>query len=234
METSFLYFQQLAEDNLNRYERNLGTIDHKGQAKLAQATVMIVGLGGLGGYVLESMARIGIGSIIGVDQDVLEETNLNRQILALSSNIGKAKTEAARERVSAINPQIQFTGFKTNFEALEPEVFKSAQLIFDGLDTLPARKKLLHICQTVKKPLIHGAIAGWCGQVGVINSNFENLFNRQTEGIESKLGNLAFTAGFTANLMVAKAVPILLEEEKAENYLVFFDLRNDDFEKIKF
>ena len=91
----------LKNNRLLRTEMLLGSA---GMQKLKNASVMIIGLGAVGGYALEAVARAGVGHLVLVDFDVFEESNINRQILALSSTLGRKKTEVAAERVQQINP----------------------------------------------------------------------------------------------------------------------------------
>ena len=88
-----------------RFMRTETLLGKDGVKKLRQSCVMMVGLGAVGGYALEAIARSGVGKLILVDFDVFEESNINRQILALTSTLGKKKTEAAAERVLQINPE---------------------------------------------------------------------------------------------------------------------------------
>ena len=93
-----------------RYHRNLGVISPAEQVKLLQSKIAIIGAGGLGGTVLELLARMGIGELIIVDKDVMGDSNLNRQILSTENNLGKSKTEIAVKRVKEINSSIEITG----------------------------------------------------------------------------------------------------------------------------
>lgn len=94
---------------MDRYLRNIGAISAEEQQMLRQCSVCIVGLGGLGGYILEFAARLGIGSITGIDFDRFETSNLNRQLLSASGNIGSEKAAAAKQRVQAVNNEVRFT-----------------------------------------------------------------------------------------------------------------------------
>jgi molybdopterin/thiamine biosynthesis adenylyltransferase len=220
-----------------RYSRNIGTLGVEGQIKLLQSHVVIVGLGGLGGYILENCARLGVGKITGIDRDSFEENNLNRQILAASDTIGKTKTVEAARRVAMINPNLQFTGRATRFENLPRDLFNECDLVFDCLDRLDTRRELALRCTVSGKTLIHGAIAGWCGQAGIVppgNKILEQISKNHTQGIEKDLGNLPFTAAFAASMMIAKAIPLLLKEKEPKVELQFFDLRHGDWETIGF
>ena len=91
-------------NEMKRFVRTEALLGKEKMENLYKSTVMIIGLGAVGGYVLEGMARAGIGHLILVDFDSFDETNINRQILALTSTLGRKKTEVAKERVAEINP----------------------------------------------------------------------------------------------------------------------------------
>lgn len=120
---------------LLRTEMLLG---REGMQKLKDATVMIVGLGAVGGYALEAVARAGVGHLVLVDFDVFEESNINRQILALGSTIGRKKTEVARERVREINPdcRVEIVDMFVNAETLPALLERKVDYVIDAIDAL--------------------------------------------------------------------------------------------------
>jgi len=149
------------------YIRNIATLGFDGQKKLLESSIIIVGLGGLGGHVLEQAGRMGIGRIICCDHDVFEETNLNRQILSNADNLGKSKVDTARERVAGINSGIDFVGFSGKFQDMDKGSWKQANVVFDCLDNIDDRFILAERCAREGVELVHGAVAGWCGQVEI-------------------------------------------------------------------
>src|SRR6185369_11130027 len=105
------------------------------------------GCGGLGGYIIEQLARLGVGELVVVDPDVFEEHNLNRQILSSLDNLGKSKVAAAVERVGAINPAVTVTPFEMAFcTANGPELLAGTRLVVDALDNIPTRLDLAEVC----------------------------------------------------------------------------------------
>ena len=220
-----------------RYLRNLGTFSYAGQLKLLESTVVLVGLGGLGGQLLEQLGRVGVGEIIAADPDVFEETNLNRQLLSNEANLGKQKTNEAKERLEKINKAVEFTGFQSRLDELPDEVWEKADLVFDCLDNIDDRLVLAKKCSTSNCPLVHGAIAGWYGEVGVIwpgSKVLEKHYQGQNEGLEKELGTPPFTAAVAANLMGAKGCQILMgKHQSRQSTIQFFDLLEDDWENIQ-
>lgn len=220
-----------------RYLRNLGTFSYAGQLKLLESTVVLVGLGGLGGQLIEQLGRMGIGEIIAVDPDVFDETNLNRQLLSNEANLGKEKTYEAKERLEKINKAVEFTGFQCRFDELPDDVWDKADIVFDCMDNIDDRLALAQKCSASNCPLVHGAIAGWYGEVGVIWPGSEMLqkhYQGQHEGLEKELGTPPFTAAAAASLMAAKGCQILIGKHKSkQSTMHFFDLLEDDWENIR-
>ncbi len=122
----------------NRFMRTKLLLGETGIQKLHNATVMIIGLGAVGGYALEALARSGVGRFILVDFDVFDETNINRQILALSSTIGEKKIEAAKKRVLDINPhcQVVLKDLFVNSDTLEDLLAEKVDFVVDAIDAL--------------------------------------------------------------------------------------------------
>lgn len=146
-----------------------------------------------------------------------------------------------RRRSSAqarINPAVEFTGRAVPFEDLGEEFLRDCRLAFDCLDSIPARRVLAERCTAAGVVLVHGAIAGWCGQVGICppgSDMLEKIYAGEKRGIEQQLGNLPFTAAVAANLMVARAIPLLLGRQgPSRPRLQFFDLLEGDWETIEF
>ena len=173
---------------------------------------MVIGLGGLGGCVLEQIARAGVGTIIGVDPDVFDQTNLNRQLLSTENTLGQKKADIAEKRVREINGAVDFTAHACKLQDLPDDLWQGASLVFDCLDNIPDRLLLADKCAHADCTLIHGAIAGWYAQVAVVapsSKMLEKYYQGQTEGMEKELGTPASTAMMTACIMAAKAVHVL-------------------------
>lgn len=109
-------------EDLERYQRNLGTLGLDGQRTLFSSRIVIVGLGGLGGYVLEQMTRAGVGHITGIDPDVFEPSNLNRQLLSDVNSLGVSKVERAKQRIQQVRPETVFLGIKKHHIEAHEEV----------------------------------------------------------------------------------------------------------------
>lgn len=152
-----------------RYARNLHAFSLAEQARLLGATVALVGLGGLGGGLLECLVRSGVGTVRGADGDVFEETNLNRQLLSDLSAVGVSKAATAAARAAAVNPSVDFVahdGFldKDGFSAL----LDGADLAVDALGGLTDRPALAAAARERRIPLVTGAVAGYTGIVATV------------------------------------------------------------------
>lgn len=131
--------------DLSRSEMLLGK---EAVEKLKSSHVAVFGLGGVGSYVSEALARSGIGTLTLVDDDVISESNVNRQLFALSSTVGLAKTEVAKARLTDINPQLNVCGMKERFDDTTQHLFdfSSFDYVVDAIDTVSSKLLLAEIC----------------------------------------------------------------------------------------
>ena len=200
-----------------RYLRSLGTVGWEGQANLLRSTVAVVGLGGLGGSVVEGLARMGVGRLIVVDGDVFLDHNLNRQVLSAEAGLGLLKAEVARARVAQINAAVEVIvhSEEATRENL-PRLLEGAEVVVDALDRLPTRLMLQEVAQEMGIPMVHGAIAGYFGQVMTIFPGDEGLRalygggSVPQQGIEVQLGCPAATPMMVAAWQVQEVLKILL------------------------
>ena len=218
-----------------RYARNLGTIGLEGQAKLLRATVAVVGLGGLGGYITEALARMGVGRLILIDGDVFEEHNLNRQILSAEARLGVHKAQAARQRVAEINGAVEAIphAVELTHENL-PRLLEGAEVVVDGLDRLPTRLVLQEGAQALGIPMVHGSIAGFLGQVMTVfpgDPGLRSLYGEPgdlpEQGLEAQLGTPAATPMAVAAWEAQEVVKILLKRgELLRHQLLVMDMES--------
>ena len=218
----------------NRYLRNLGAITEADCLLLQKKTALVVGCGGLGGYLMEYLARIGIGTIRCVDGDVFDETNLNRQILATMDTIGKPKALAAQARLQLVNPSVTVEPTyafldKTN----APELIRGCDVVLDALDNIPTRKLLADACAQANVPYIFGAISGWVAQAGISMPGDQMIQTLYPEGITIKDKSvLSFTPAMCAAMQAALCVSLLLGHPVETGKLHYFDLFCEEYEKI--
>lgn len=222
-----------------RYQRNRRTISTAEQLRLFRSRVVIVGAGGLGGYVVEELARLGVGTLVVADPDTFEEHNLNRQLLASPANLGVPKVEAAVERVGRINPAVRVVPLRSAFSRENgADLLSGADVAVDALDTVTARVELARACRELGIPMVHGAIAGWYGQMatqmpGEDITPFIYPTGNEPKGVETKLGNPSFTPAVVASLQVAEVCKILLGQGRCLNRrMLFLNLLEVEFEEV--
>jgi molybdopterin/thiamine biosynthesis adenylyltransferase len=159
----------LSPRELERYKRQISLFGQEGQEKLKDAKVFIAGAGGLGSPVSIYLAVAGVGTIVLADKDVVELTNLNRQILHYDSDIGKKKTRSAMEKLSQLNPDIHVNVIDTTIdEGNVTSLVGDADGIVDAVDNFPTRYLLNETALEKNIPLFHGAIRGLFGQATTI------------------------------------------------------------------
>ncbi len=199
-----------------RYQRNRTIIDVGNQLVLFRSSVAVIGCGGLGGYVVEELARLGVGRIVVIDPDVFEEHNLNRQLFSTPENLGTAKVAAAAGRIAAVNPAVAVVPVQAAFS---PEngagLLEGCQVVVDALDSIQVRLELAEVCTELNLPLVHGAIAGWFGHVATQlpgDDTVQTIYRAWTggKGVEQTLGNPSFTPAVVASLEVAEVCKLLL------------------------
>ncbi len=158
---------KLREDQIERYSRQiiLPNIGGKGQEKLLNAKVLIIGAGGLGSPCALYLASAGIGTIGIVDSDKVEINNLQRQILHSNKNVGKAKVESAKERMVGINPDVKVITYNLRLTSENIlDIIQDYDIIVDGSDNFPTRYLINDACVLSGRPLSHGGIFRFDGQ----------------------------------------------------------------------
>jgi sulfur-carrier protein adenylyltransferase/sulfurtransferase len=160
----------LTNEEILRYSRHLimPEVGMEGQLKLKNAKVLLIGTGGLGAPLGLYLAAAGVGKLGLVDFDIVDFTNLQRQVTFGSADVGKAKTEAARNRLSSLNPDIHIDTFETKLTSENAlELFKDFDIIVDGTDNFPTRYLVNDACILLGKPNVYGSIFRFEGQVTV-------------------------------------------------------------------
>ena len=154
---------------MERYDRQLRILGEEGQEKLRSATVAVVGLGGLGSIITYYLAAAGVGKLIVIDDGLVELSNLNRQILYTTSDIGLPKAYIAAARLKALNPEVEVVPYQAR---LAPDnagkLLGEADILVDGLDNWESRLILNRYAVEKGKPLVHGAVQGFYAQVTTV------------------------------------------------------------------
>ncbi|UUV18912.1 HesA/MoeB/ThiF family protein [Fusobacteria bacterium ZRK30] len=221
---------------MDRYSRNKKMISTDEQKKLSESTVVILGVGGLGGYVLEMLARIGVGKLLLVDFDKFEVSNLNRQIISTEDNLGLLKVEEAKKRVEIINPEIKVVAVNKKISDHNIDgIIKGADIVVDALDSSRLKRVVEKSCAKNKIPMVHGAIGGWIAQVAVIMPG-DFILDKIYSGddLENKMGNPSFTPALAASIQVGEVIKFLLNKgELLNNEVLYIDLEYNSFTRLK-
>lgn len=217
-----------------RDQKNLDTVTKDEMLLIKTKTVAIIGAGGLGGYVIETCARFGIGHLKIVDYDVFDESNLNRQLTSCESNLGLSKVIEAKRRINSINSEVQVTAIEDRFTyAKGLEWFKDVDIVIDCLDNVESRFELEDCCNELNKPLIHGAVGGWNGQVITVlpgDNILRNIYGTDSTNYPV-VGAASFIPATIASYQVGECIKVLLNKGNIlHRKMMYFDLlHNENF-----
>ncbi len=151
----------------SRYERQI-LLKEWDQQKIRNGKVFIAGMGALGCVVALDLVLMGIGKLIICDFDTIEKSNLSRQMLFQESDINKSKVTVAQKYLIDLNPDVEIIAFNKEIQEVNPKIYEESDVIVDGLDTFEARRWLNSISVDKNKPLVHGGMYGWLGNVQVV------------------------------------------------------------------
>ncbi len=164
--------RKLSKEEIQRYSRHLimPEVGMDGQLKLARAKVLMIGAGGLGAPLGLYLAAAGVGRLGIVDFDVVDFTNLQRQITFSTSDVGRPKIQAAKERLAGLNPQIRIDTYETRLTSDNAlDLFRDYDIVVDGTDNFPTRYLVNDACVLLGKPNVYGSIFRFEGQATVFN-----------------------------------------------------------------
>ncbi|UIJ37514.1 ThiF family adenylyltransferase [Desulfobaculum bizertense] len=219
------------------YVRNFNSIDIQGQINLLSSKLALVGLGGLGGLLIETFARMGVGHIEAADGDSFEESNLNRQLLSSSQRIRLSKARSASLRVVTINPAIDCAA---HAEFVTEDSLRAmchgASVLVDALGGLDNRQLLQDVATEFNIPLVTAGMAGFSGYVATVLPGQPGpaSFFGSGSAAEDSLGTPAPAVYTAASLQAAEVMRILAGQAPAlDNRMLLFDLNDMSFEKIQ-
>lgn len=207
--------------DIDRYARQLilPEVGGAGQKKLKGARVLLVGAGGLGSPAALYLAAAGVGTLVLVDDDLVDLTNLQRQILHFTPDVGKAKVQSAREKLVALNPGVKVLAKKARFTpANAARLMAGCDLVLDGSDNFDTRYAVNAACSAQGIPLVWGAVLRWEGQIMTVfpdkTACYQCLFPEPPDPALaqscSNAGIMGSVAGTVGTLMATEALKILL------------------------
>ena len=237
--------KDLNEKQQQRYLRNiiLPEISELGQKKILDSKVLVVGAGGLGSPVLFYLAAAGVGNIGVIDDDVIELSNLQRQIIHNEKGLGSSKVESAKQRISELNSEVnlQIFSLRANPQNLK-EIIANYDFILDATDNFYSRFLINEVAHQAKKPLIFAAVKGFLGQISVFKSYQKNnpcyaCFNPNIVDENFSLplaekGILGSVAGTIGSLQATTTIREILQiGESLVGKILLFDFLKNDFRK---
>ena len=239
-------FNFLSSDEEERYQKHLTLKDigYEGQLNLKNSSVLCIGAGGLGSSVLLYLAATGIGKIGIVDNDHVEKSNLQRQIIHETNTVGNLKIDSARERIKKLNPNCELLTFK---ERVNPknalEIIREFDIICDCSDNFGTRYLINDACVILNKPLVFGSVQGFEGQVSVfnLNKNSPNLRDLLPESPAknavpscAEYGVVGVSTGIIGILQVNEIIKIILKKGNVlDGKILIFDLLNISMKKLQ-
>ena len=232
-----------SKDEIMRYSKHLmlPEIAMKGQQKIKTARVLVIGAGGLGCPILQYLAAMGVGTIGIVDFDKVELSNLHRQILYTTDDIGKSKAPTAAQKITTANPHVSCIVFNGLIqESNASEIISQFDIIVDGSDNFLTRYLVNDICLKLNKPLVYGSILKSEGQIAVFNynggKNLRDIYpeppNPEDVPSCSENGVAGFVPGIIG-LYMANAVIQLILNTYSEQSLLLFDMNHFSISKLK-
>jgi len=236
----------LTNDEKARYARHLilPQVGEMGQKKIKSASVLVVGAGGLGSPVLMYLAAAGIGKIGIIDDDKIELTNLQRQIIHSTSSIGELKTESAKKRINQINPEIIVEIFDTRLTIENAkEIINRYDVIVDGTDNFATRYTISDCCEILGKPWVFGSIHRFEGQVSVFNlngsPNYRDLFPKapppELAPNCAEAGVLGVLPGIIGSFQANEVLKIILEMDGIlDSELLLIDTQTMNIRKLRY
>ena len=217
-----------------RYQRNIPALTEEECRILQSKCILVVGCGGLGGYIIDQLCRIGVGVLRLADGDVFEETNLNRQLLSEIPLLGVNKAKAAADYVRRVNSGVSVEAVEAFMTAENVRsLIDGCDAVIDALDSISARRLLADACSDAGIPYVYGAIQGWVAQAGISmpgDGLIRKLFPEEVEITDKSV--LCFTPALCASMQTALCVKLLTGRKVDTGTVYYFDLLNQEFETI--
>jgi len=235
----------LSSHELQRYSRHLllKEVGHEGQARLKQARVLLIGAGGLGAPVGQYLAAAGVGRLVIIDDDLVDVSNLQRQVIFNTDDIGQPKSLVASRRLRALNPHIEVEGIQARFSATNAaELVRQCDLVVDATDNFPTRFLANDACVLAGKPYVFGAVFRFDGQLSVFNFRggpcYRCLFPAPPKAGTvpncAEGGVLGVLPGIVGTMQANEALKIILQcGDVASGRLILFDALATAFHSIK-
>lgn len=228
----------LSEKEEERYSRHLmlQEVGKQGQEKIKNAKVLVVGAGGLGSPVLLYLVAAGVGHIGIVDDDVVSESNLQRQVLYDSLCLGEAKVNAAARKLEALNPYARIVPMQQRLDSKNAlRIISEYDVVVDATDNLLSRYVINDACVECHKPFVYGSICEFDGQISVFNYNngptYRDLYEYHDEikDFKQPLGVIGALPGVIGSMQAAETIKIILGTTTLSGKLLLINLLDNTF-----
>ena len=233
----------LSEEQIERYSRHiiLQDVGGEGQEKILNSKVLIIGTGGLGAPAALYLAAAGVGNLGIIDSDVVDLSNLQRQVIHFTPDVGKPKVESAKEKIAQINPDVSVNAIHDLFRADNAlDIIKEYDFIIDGTDNFPAKFLINDACVMGKKPFSHGGILRFDGQTMTYvpgSASYRCVFNGPPPPNSvptcSQAGVFGAIAGMLGTIQAAEALKYIVGKgDLLTNRLLIFDALKMNFRTV--
>ena len=235
----------MEDQELLRYSKQimLPQVDVEGQQKIMDSTVLIIGMGGLGSPTALYLAAAGVGHLVIADFDQVELSNLQRQIIHQTKDIGDDKVNSAKNKLTELNPEIKVTIANELIHTDNlSDLIQGVDIVLDGTDNFESRFEINKVCVENKKPLISAAVVRFEGQVSVFKGHekdqpcYQCLYSEEGEENESCIDNgvLAPVAGLIGTIQALQAIKVILNlGDQLSGSLLLVDALDLSFRKVK-
>lgn len=235
----------LSKEEFKRYQKQIMLDDMgiNGQIKLKQSKVAVIGAGGLGCPVLQYLTAVGVGTIGVIDFDTVEESNLHRQVLYSTTDVGKPKVEIAIQKLSQQNPFITLVPHPVLLNEENAEsILSQYDIVVDGCDNFATRYIANDVCVKLNKPLVYGSILGYEGQLAVFNyknsKHLRDLFPEPPNAEDvpncSENGVLGTVPAIIGSMMAQETIHVILERPSLINTLYIYSTDTNKQKRISF
>jgi molybdopterin/thiamine biosynthesis adenylyltransferase len=236
---------EFTDDQITRYSRHilLPEVGGKGQKKIAQSRILIVGAGGLGSPAALYLAAAGVGTIGLIDSDVVDLSNLQRQVIHHTPDIGRPKVVSAKEKIQSLNPDVNVLMYEERLTAKNAlKIIHEYDVVIDGVDNFPAKFLINDACFFADRPLVHGGILRFDGRVTTIiprqSACYRCVFKAPPPpGLVAscqEAGVIGVLAGIIGTLQATEALKLVLKVGRLlTDRMLDFDARRTAFREIK-
>ncbi len=236
---------EFTDEQITRYSRHilLPEVGGKGQKKIAKSRMLIVGAGGLGSPAALYLAAAGVGTIGLIDSDVADLSNLQRQILHHTPDLGRPKVVSGKEKIQALNPDVNVVTYEDRLIAKNAlELIRGYDVVIDGVDNFPAKFLINDACVFAEKPLVHGGILRFDGRVFTVipkkSACYRCVFkNPPPPGLVAscqEAGVIGVLAGIIGTIQATEALKLVLGIGRPlTDRMLDFDARRTSFREIK-